>query len=213
MPQHRTRILVVDDHAIVREGYKLILGREPDLEVIGEAANGREAVIMGGESKPDIVIMDVSMPELNGVEATLRLQTVSPKSRVIALSMHRDGVYARDILRVGARAYLLKDSAASDLLVAIRAVMRNEGFISPAVSESVLSEYRKHVTHPLDRLTHREREVLQMLTSGKSNKEIATDLNLSPYTVESHRGKIMEKLNLHSITDLVRFAMRCGLVD
>lgn len=213
MSQHKTRVLVVDDHAIVREGFKLILGREPDLEVIGEAANGLEAVTMAAESKPDIVIMDVSMPELNGVEATLRLQDVSPTSRVIALSMHRDGVYARDILRVGARAYLLKDSAASDLLVAIRAVMRNEGFISPAVVGSVLNEYRKHVILPLDRLTHREREVFQMLSSGKSNKEIANELNLSPYTVESHRNKIMEKLNLHSITDLVRFAMRCGLVD
>ncbi len=213
MPQHRTRVLVVDDHAIVREGFKLILGREPDIEVIGEAANGLEAVSLAAEHKPDVVIMDVSMPELNGVEATRRLQEVSPRSRVIALSMHRDGVYARDILRVGARAFLLKDSAASDLLMAIRAVMRNQGFISPAVVGSVLTEYRKHVTLPLDRLTHREREVLQMLSSGKSNKQIATELNLSPYTVESHRTKIMEKLNLHSITDLVRFAMRCGLVD
>lgn len=213
MPRPKIRILVADDHAIVREGFKLILGREPDLEVVGEAANGLEAVTMAAESKPDIVIMDVSMPELNGVEATLRIKDVSPLSRVIALSMHRDGVYARDILRVGARAYLLKDSAASDLLVAIRAVMRNQGFISPAVVGSVLNEYRKHVTLPLDRLTHREREVLQMLSSGQSNKEIATELNLSPYTVESHRNKIMEKLNLHSITELVRFAMRCGLVD
>jgi len=135
-------------------------------------------------------------------------------SRVIALSMHRDGVYARDILRVGARGYFTQGlSAASDLLVAIRAVMRNEGFISPAVVGSVLTEYRKHATLPLDRLTPREREVLQMLSSGKSNKEIATELNLSAYTVESHRTKIMEKLNFHSITDLVRFAMRCCLVD
>jgi DNA-binding NarL/FixJ family response regulator len=141
------------------------------------------------------------MPELNRVEVTLHFQDVSPMSPVIVLSMHCDGVCPRHPA-CRSRAYLLKDSAASDLLVAIRAVMRNEGFISPAVVGSVLTEYRKHVTLPLDRLTPRNREVLQMLSSDKSNKEIATELNLSPYTGESHRTKIMERLNFHSITDL-----------
>jgi DNA-binding NarL/FixJ family response regulator len=153
------------------------------------------------------------MPELNGIEATRRVADLSPRSRVLALSMHKDSVYVREILRAGARGYLLKDSIASDLLAAVRAVARGEGYLSPGVSDAVLNDYRRHVTDPIDLLTSREREVLQMIAEGKTNKEIATVLNLSVYTVDAHRGRIMEKLNLHSVTDLVRFAVRCGLVD
>jgi DNA-binding NarL/FixJ family response regulator len=157
--------------------------------------------------------MDVTMPELNGIEATRRLIELSPRTRVLALSMHKDNVYVREILRAGARGYLLKDSADADLLAAVRAVAKGEGYLSPGVSDAVLSDYRRHVTDPLDLLTTREREVLQLIAEGKTNKEIATSLNLSVYTVEAHRGRVMEKLNLHSTGELVRFAVRSGLID
>jgi len=209
----RIRILLADDHAVVRQGFKMILAEQPDMEIAGEAANGREAVELAEKIKPDVVVMDVAMPELNGIEATRRLAASAPHIRVLALSMHKDSVYVREILRAGARGYLLKDSPAQDLLAAVRAVAGGEGYLSPAVSSAVLDDYRKHVTNPIDLLTSREREVLQMLAEGKTNKEIATTLNLSVYTVDAHRGRIMEKLNVHSINELVRFAVRNGLID
>jgi DNA-binding NarL/FixJ family response regulator len=209
----KIRILLADDHAVVRQGFKMILSAQPDMEVVGEAANGREAVELAEQVKPDIVLTDVAMPELNGIEATRRLLASLPHSRVIALSMHKDSVYVREVLRAGARGYLLKDSGAEDLVSAIRAVAKGESWLSPAVSNAVLDDYRRHVTDPIDLLTSREREVLQMLAEGKTNKEIAVILNLSVYTVDAHRGRIMEKLNLHSINELVRFAVRKGLID
>ena len=209
----RIRILLADDHAVVRQGFKMILGAQPDMEIVGEAGNGRETVELAERLKPDIVVMDVAMPELNGIEATRRLAESAPHTRVVALSMHKDSVYVREILRAGARGYLLKDSVADDLVSAVRAVARGEGYLSPAVSNAVLDDYRRHVTNPVDLLTSREREVLQMLAEGKTNKEIAAVLNLSVYTVDAHRGRIMEKLNLHSINELVRFALRNGLID
>ena len=211
--KQKIRILLVDDHAVVRHGFQLILGAQPDMEIVGEAGNGRDAVDLVEKLHPDVVVMDVAMPELNGIEATRRLTEVSPRTRVLALSMHKDSVYVREILRAGARGYLLKDSIASDLIAAVRAVAGGEGYLSPAVSDAVLNDYRRHVTDPIDLLTSREREVLQMIAEGKTNKEIATVLNLSVYTVEAHRGHIMEKLNLHSVNELVRFAVRAGLVD
>ncbi|HEV3331531.1 MAG TPA: response regulator transcription factor [Bryobacteraceae bacterium] len=207
------RILLADDHAVVRQGFKMILGAQPDMEIVGEAGNGREAVELAEQLKPDVVVMDVAMPELNGIEATRRVTGSVPHARVIALSMHKDSVYVREVLRAGARGYLLKDSDAGELVSAVRAVARGEGYLSPAVSNAVLDDYRKHVSDPIDLLSSREREVLQMLAEGKTNKEIATVLNLSVYTVDAHRGRIMEKLNLHSINELVRFAVRHGLVD
>jgi DNA-binding NarL/FixJ family response regulator len=209
----RIRILLADDHAVVRQGFKMILSAQPDMEIIGEAGNGREAVELADQLRPDIVVMDVAMPELNGIEATRRLAASAPHTRVVALSMHKDSVYVREILRAGARGYLLKDSPAPDLLAAVRAVAGGEGYLSPAVSDAVLNDYRRHVTNPVDLLSSREREVLQMLAEGKTNKEIAGILNLSVYTVDAHRGRIMEKLNLHSINELVRFAVRNGLID
>jgi len=197
----------------VRQGFKMILTAQSDMEIVGEAGNGREAVEQAEQLKPDIVIMDVAMPELNGIEATRRLAASTPHARVIALSMHKDSVYVREILRAGARGYLLKDSGAGDLVSAIRAVASGESYLSPAVSNAVLDDYRKHVTNPIDLLSSREREVLQMLAEGKTNKEIAVVLNLSVYTVDAHRGRIMEKLNVHSINELVRFAVRNGLID
>jgi DNA-binding NarL/FixJ family response regulator len=207
------RIFLADDHALVRHGFRMILAAQPDMEIAGEAGNGREAVELAEKLKPDVVVMDVTMPELNGIEATRRLIELSPRTRVLALSMHKDAVYVREILRAGARGYLLKDSADADLLAAVRAVAKGEGYLSPGVSDAVLSDYRRHVTDPLDLLTTREREVLQMIAEGKTNKEIATSLNLSVYTVEAHRGRLMEKLNLHSTGELVRFAVRSGLID
>jgi two-component system, NarL family, response regulator NreC len=207
------RILLADDHAVVRQGFKMILNAQADMEIVGEAGNGREAVDLVERLKPDVVVMDVAMPELNGIEATRRVSEVSPHTRIIALSMHKDSVYVREVLRAGARGYLLKDSGAGDLVSAIRAVARGEGYLSPAVSNAVLDDYRRHVTNPIDLLSSREREVLQMLAEGRTNKEIATILNLSVYTVDAHRGRIMEKLNLHSINELVRFAVRNGLID
>jgi len=209
----KIRILLADDHAVVRNGFRMILAAQDDLEVVGEAANGREVLTASAELQPDIVVMDVTMPELNGIEATRRLCEVAPKARVLALSMHKDAVYVREILRAGAKGYLLKDSGESDFLTAVRAVARGEAFLSPAIADAVLTDYRKHVTNPLDLLTSREREVLQWIAEGRTNKEIAQGLNLSVYTVEAHRGRIMEKLNLHSTGELVRFAVRNGVVD
>jgi len=209
----RIRILLVDDHAVVRQGFKMILSAQPDMEIVGEAGNGREAVELAEQLKPEIVVMDVAMPELNGIEATRRLASSVPHARVVALSMHKDSVYVREILRAGARCYLLKDFVAADLVSAIRAVASGEVYISPAVSNAVLDDYRRHVTNPIDLLSSREREVLQMLAEGKTNKEIAGVLSLSVYTVDAHRGRIMEKLNVHSINELVRFAVRNGLID
>ena len=207
------RILLADDHSLVRHGFRMILSAQPDMEIAGEAGNGNEAVELAQKLKPDVIVMDVAMPELNGIEATRRIIELSPRTRVLALSMHKDAVYVREILRAGARGYLLKDSADADLLAAVRAVAKGEGYLSPGVSDAVLSDYRRHVTDPLDLLTSREREVLQLIAEGKTNKEIATSLNLSVYTVEAHRGRLMEKLNLHSTGELVRFAVRSGLID
>lgn len=213
MQTKRTRILLADDHAVVRNGFRMILAAQEDLEVVGEASNGREAVEAAARLQPDVAVMDVTMPELNGIEATRRIAESAPRTRVLALSMHKDAVYVREILRAGAKGYLLKDSGEGDLLTAVRAIARGEAFLSPAVSEGVLTDYRKHVTDPLDLLTTREREVLQWIAEGKTNKEVATALSLSVYTVEAHRGRIMEKLNLHSTGELVRFAVRHGVID
>ena len=209
----RIRVLLADDHAVVRQGFRMLLGSHSDLEIVGEAGNGREAVELASTLKPDVVVMDVTMPELNGIEATRRLTAENPHIRVVALSMHKDSVYVREILRAGARGYLLKESVADDLVAAVRAVASGEGYLSPAISNAVLDDYRRHVTNPIDLLSSREREVLQMLAEGKTNKEIAGTLNLSVYTVDAHRGRIMEKLNVHSINELVRFAVRNGLID
>ncbi len=208
-----TTIMLADDHAVVRQGFRMILAAQWDMEVVAEVSNGREAVEKAEELQPDVCVMDVTMPELNGIEATRRLIKVSPKTRVLALSMHKDSVYVREILRAGAKGYLLKDSSETDFLKAVRAIAQGKGYLSPEVSDAILDDYRKHVTNPIDLLSTREREVLQMIAESKTNKDIANTLNLSVYTVEAHRGRIMEKLNLHSIGELVRFSVRNGLID
>ena len=191
----------------------MLIESQPDMEVVGEASTGRSAIEEARRLTPDLVVMDVSMPELNGIEGTRQICGELAHTKVLALSMHRDSVYVREILRAGARGYLLKDSEDDDLVKAIRCVHRGEAFLSPAISDAVLTDYRKHVSNPVDLLTSREREVLTMVADGKTNKEIATGLNLSVYTVESHRGSVMEKLNLHNTGDIVRFALRNGLIS
>ena len=191
----------------------MLIDSQTDMEVVGEARNGREAISEARRLKPDIVVMDVSMPELNGIEGTRQICDELTQTKVVALSMHRDSVYVREILRAGARGYLLKESEDDDLLKAIRSVHRGEAFLSPAISDAVLTDYRKHVSNPVDLLTGREREILTLVAEGKTNKEIANALSLSVYTVESHRGSVMEKLNLHNTGDIVRFVIRNGLIS
>lgn len=212
-PGKRIRILLVDDHTVVRKGIRMILSAQPDMEVVAEAKNGLEAVVEAEKAQPDVVIMDVNMEGLNGIEGARRIAEISPTSRVLALSMHRDAVYVREMLRAGAKGYLVKDADDDALLDAVRAVARGEAYLSPSVADAVLTDYRKHVTNPIDLLTAREREVLQLIAEGKTNKDIANQLNLSVYTVEAHRSRLMEKLNLHSTGDLVRFAMRNGFIS
>lgn len=209
----KIRVLLADDHRMVRHGFRLILESQEDMDVIGEAGNGREAVELAERLRPDVVVMDVTMPELNGIEATRRIRQISPFIRVVALSVHRDGVYVREIVRAGAEGYILKESGDQELISAVRAVAEGNGYLSPEVAGAVLKDYRKHATNPVDLLTPREREVLQLVAEGRTNKEIATRLNLSVYTVDGHRTRIMEKLGLHSVGELVRFAVRNGIVE
>ncbi|MBX3732001.1 MAG: response regulator transcription factor [Verrucomicrobiae bacterium] len=209
---HRIRILLVDDHAVVRNGFRMILTAQRDLEVVGEASNGRQAIELTSALNPNLVVMDIAMPGLNGIEATRQIVRGHPLIRVLALSMQKDAVYVRETLRAGAKGYLLKDSGEQEFLAAVRAVAQGHGWLSPAVSDAVIEDYRRHVTDPVDLLSPREREVLQMIAESRTNKEIATALRLSVYTVEAHRGRIMEKLNLHSVAELVRFALRKGLI-
>jgi two-component system, NarL family, response regulator NreC len=208
----KIRILLADDHSVVRQGFRLILNQELDMEVVAEANDGAEAVRLTQELRPNVVIMDIAMPRVNGVEATRRIVENHPESKVIVLSMHKDAVYVRETLRAGAKGYLLKESIDHDLLRAIRAVAQGGGFLSPEISNTVLEDYQQ-VADPFDQLTAREREVLQMLAEGKVAKEIATALDISVYTVDAHRGRIMKKLGLHSSTEIVRFAMRKGLIQ
>jgi DNA-binding NarL/FixJ family response regulator len=209
----KTQILLADDHSILRKGVRMLLESQLDMEVVGEAKTGREAIDEAVRLKPDVVVMDVSMPELNGIEGTRQICAQLAQTQVLALSMHRDSVYVREILRAGARGYLLKESDDEDLLKAVRAVARGEAYLSPAISDAVLTDYRRHVSNPVDLLTSREREILTMIADGKTNKDIANALNLSVYTVESHRGSVMDKLNLHNTGDIVRFALRNGLIS
>ncbi len=213
MSDRAIKVLLADDHTIVRQGLKLILASQPDFEVVGEAANGRDAADLAEKLRPDIVLMDVQMPDLNGIEATRRMVAANSRVKVLVLSMHKEALYVREVLKAGARGYILKDAIDTELLSAMRSVAKGDGYISPAVSGALLTDYREQSSNPLDTLSTREREVLQLIAEGKTNKEVATKLNLSVYTVDSHRGKIMEKLNLHSAGELVRFAMKNGLVD
>ncbi|MFN5962496.1 MAG: response regulator [Verrucomicrobiota bacterium] len=213
MPAPVITILLADDHAVVRSGFRHLLAAQWDMSVVAEAASGTEALKLAEQHRPQVAVLDVTMPGLNGIETTRRLPSVSPQTSVLALSMHKDAVYVREMLRAGARGYLLKDCSETEFLTAVRAVAHGQGFLSAAVSGAVIDDFRRHVTNPIDLLSSREREVLQLIAESRTNKEIAAALHLSVYTVEAHRGRIMEKLNLHSVGEIVRFAVRNGLID
>jgi len=208
-----TRILLVDDHAMVRRGFRLILAQHPqEFEVVGEAGNGEQALQLIAELHPSLVLLDVAMPRMNGVEVTQQITQNWPDVRVLILSMHKDANYVRETLRAGAKGYVLKESVDSELLRAVRAVAANEAYIAPAVSNTVLSDYQRFVGSPLDLLTARELDVFRLLAEGKPAKEIANDLDISVYTVDAHRNRIFRKLQLRSSAELVRFAIRQGLL-
>jgi DNA-binding NarL/FixJ family response regulator len=211
------RILLADDHTVMRNGLRLLLERQPHLEVIGEAADGRQAVALSESANPDVVVMDIAMPNLNGIEATRQIVNRNPRTAIAILSMHSDESYVIRALKAGARAYLLKDSAEADLLAAVRALTEGKSFFSPAISKILVEDYMRQLesrgaedTYEL--LTKREREILQLLAEGRTNKEVANMLNLSLYTVETHRTHILQKLNLHSVPELILYAVRKGII-
>jgi two-component system, NarL family, response regulator NreC len=211
------RILIADDHGIVRTGLKLLFERVQDLEVVGEAADGRESVRLASELSPDIVIMDIGMPLLNGLEATAQIIRASPHVGVIILSMYTDESYIVRALDAGARGYLLKDNADDDIERAVRSVAAGRPFFSPSIAKALLEDYvrmmrDRKVQDSYGLLTEREREVLQLLAEGKSNKEAATILDVSPYTVETHRTNLMQKIGAHNTAEIVLYAVRKGIV-
>jgi two-component system, NarL family, response regulator NreC len=208
----KTRVLLADDHSLVRCGLRLILAHQPDIEVVGEANTGEEAIAAVFELRPDLVVMDVAMGKMTGVEATRRIVQECPDCRVLVLSMHKDPVYVREALRAGARGYLLKGAIDTEFLNAVRAVARGEGSLSSAISGMVLEDYRTHVRLPVDLLTTRERQILQMLAEGATAKDVAAELKISPYTVDAHRSRILKKLNLRGSSDMVRFALEHGII-
>ncbi len=211
------RIILADDHTILRKGLRLLLEREPDFAVVGEGSDGREAITLADSLHPDIAILDIAMPSLNGIEAASRITAKNESTAVLILSMHSDEAYVLRALKAGARGYLLKDSAESDLVSAVRALSAGKAFFSPAVSRVLADDYVRQVRQrglldPYDSLTARERELLQIVAELKSTKEIATLLNLSPHTVDTHRSNLMAKLNLHSIPELILYAVRKGII-
>jgi two-component system, NarL family, response regulator NreC len=214
----KLRILLADDHVVMRSGLRALLERQPNLEVIGESENGRHTVELAASLKPDVIVMDIGMPILNGIEATKTIVAEQPAAAVVILSMHADESYVMRALKAGARGYLLKDSAPAHLLNAIQAVSQNKSFFSPKVSRILAEDYvrvlkQKGGVDSYDLLTDREREILQLLAEGKANKEVATSLNISPYTVETHRKHILEKLNLHNPAELILYAVRKGIIS
>jgi DNA-binding NarL/FixJ family response regulator len=212
------RILLADDHTVMRSGLRLLLERQPNLQVVAEAADGRQAVDLALSEKPDVVVMDIAMPHLNGVEAARQIVNRAPQTAVVILSMHSDESYVIRSLKAGARAYLLKDSAESDLILAIHAITEGKSFFSPLVRRILKEDYMHQLAEmgaedTYELLTNREREVLQLVAEGKSNKDVANLLNLSLYTVETHRTHILQKLNLHSVPELILYAVRKGIIS
>ena len=214
----KIRVLLADDHQLIRSGLRLVLEREADIIVAGEACDGREAVALAKSLRPDVIVMDIGMPNLNGIEAAHQMTQDRPKVTIVMLSMHSDESYVLRALRAGARGYLLKDSAEADLIKAVHVVAGGKSFFSPSVSKVLLDDYvrklkRSGTDDPFDLLTPRESEVLQLIAEGKSNKDIANLLNLSVYTVESHRSNLMEKLNLRGLPELILYAVRKGIIS
>jgi DNA-binding NarL/FixJ family response regulator len=214
-PAARIRVLLADDHALVREGLRYVLDADPAIEVVAEAANGRIAVELALEHKPDVIVLDITMPEESGLKAAARLRELLPAARVLLLSMHDQGEYVREGMRIGTHGYLLKDSAGEELRAAIRAVHAGGTFFSPAVVRKLASSETTDADAPtaqLDLLTPRERDVLAGVARGLTNKAIAAELGISRRTVEAHRESLMRKLQIHSVAGLTRFAMEAGVV-
>jgi len=211
------RILLADDHTVMRAGLRLLLERQPDMVVVAEAADGRQALSLVESETPDVAVMDIAMPILNGIETTRQIAAKRPELPVVILSMHSDESYVMRALKAGAKAYLLKDSAEADLIRAVRAVREGKSFFSPAVSRMLLEDYvhqlqQRGEEDSYELLTTRERELLQLLAEGKSNKDVANLLNVSVYTVETHRAHILQKLGLHTVPDLILYAVRKGII-
>lgn len=211
------RVVLVDDHVIVREGLRLILGARAEIAVVGEAADGRQAMELVERLRPDVVVMDIAMPNLNGLEATRQIRRRFPETRVVILTMHENHEYVLQILQAGATGCVLKRSAGSELVTAIEAAARDENYFSPAIATMVLSDYRRLqsevVAGESAPLTAREREILQLVAEGKTNRAIANLLTLSIKTVQAHRAHLMEKLGAHDRTDLVKYAIRHGIIS
>lgn len=211
-----TRVLLADDHTLVRAGLRKLLESMPEVTVVGEADDGLALLALAAQLQPDLVLMDIAMAGLNGLEATARLLKAQPGIRVLILSMHQNEEYVRQALRNGAMAYLLKDAAPVELELAIQAVQRGETYLSPAVSRGVVSDYVQRLrgdAAPADTLTPRQREVLQLVAEGHSTKEIARRLDLSVKTVDTHRSQLMKQLDIHEVAGLVRYAVRSGLIS
>lgn len=208
------KILLVDDHKIMRAGLKSIICEQKGMDVIGEASNGHEAVKLAGKLMPDLVVMDLSMPGLNGIEATSQIISANPYIKVLALSMHSEKMFITRTLQEGATGYLLKDCALDELVQAIKSVISGRTYLSPDIADVVLTDYRQMLNKedsPLSLLSKREREVLQLIAEGHSTRKIAEELSLSTKTIETHRSQLMVKLDLHSVADLTKFAIREGL--
>ena len=209
------RVIVADDHALVRAGLVSLLRDLPDVDVVAQAANGREAVALAARQRPHIVFMDIAMPDLNGLEACARLARETPSARVIMLSMHANDQYLRQALRAGARGYLLKGASPAELEVALVAVARGETYITPTMSAALVEGYRRggNGLDGVEMLTSRQREVLQLIAEGHSSKAIAQRLGLSVKTIDTHRSQLMARLDIHDVAGLVRYAVRHGLVN
>ncbi len=212
------RIVLADDHTIMRSGLRAVLERHADFQVVGEAADGRQVIQCMDQNRPDVIVMDIAMPLLNGIEAARQITARHPQVAIVVLSMHSDEGYVLRALKAGARGYLLKDSAEGDLITAIRAVKDGKAYFSPAISRMLVDDYMRQlqqrgVEDSYELLTTREREILQLLAEGRSNKDIAKLLDLSLYTVETHRSNILEKLNLHSVPELMLYAIRKGVIS
>jgi two-component system, NarL family, response regulator NreC len=212
------RILLADDHTIIRSGLKLLLEQQSDFKVVAEANDGREAVELVSKHHPKVAVLDIGMPKLNGIEATQQIASQEPDTEVVILSMHADESYVLRALKAGARAYILKNSAEADLIRAVHSVAEGKSFFSPVISKMLLEDYvrqikDKHVEDSYDLLTPREKEILQLLAEGRTNKEVANLLTLSVHTVDAHRGNILQKLNLHGIPELILYAVRKGIIQ
>jgi DNA-binding NarL/FixJ family response regulator len=212
-----TKVLIVDDHKIVRDGLRTMLSKYPEIEVVAEAEDGRTAVELVNKLSPNIVIMDIAMPDLNGIEATRQIIAQKPDVKVIALSMHSDKRYISSMFKAGASGFLQKHCAFEEMMNAIRTVNENNTYMSPGISSAVVEDFIRHPekseSSVFSVLSNREREVLQLLAEGQNTKEIAGDLNVSVKTVEAHRAKIMSKLGIHSVAELTKYAVREGLTS